>query len=419
MLLPFIVSANITSTLSYGTSGQDVSELQSILIESGCLNHVATGYFGSLTMNALKCWQKQNSIANTGSVDAPTITTLNKVMASAPASSATTQISTDITTSATVCPSGYTCTPTTPSSATVTCPAGFTCTTNPSAPAIDDCPAGYDCMSTNQSTINSTITLPPATPAQTTALMALCTASGQDCNTVLNGYNTNAIFRSNMDIMLQQWQAKQHQLASTPCTPAEKTKVLDAFLSTHTEYIPANDPNNVRWNQFRNIYNSYNPINICPQQLTDLLVKVDAELKTGYSPSQTTTSQQQTSTQGVTGNSANPLNFLYNMAPNSAVAGDQNSASNIFNPGVSSIQTQQQQYQQIQQQQQANAQEQQKLQDQLDQIKWQQWQQKWQQDQQQQQQQFQQQLYNMLPSCSAYNSFNPAPIGTNGKSMCR
>ena len=110
LTVPLISHASINSNLSYGMSGPAVFTLQSVLVESGCLNHVPTAYFGQLTMNALECWQAKNNIPTTGQVDATTMTAMNKILNN---NSATTNTN-GATASTLVCPAGYTCSPTTP-----------------------------------------------------------------------------------------------------------------------------------------------------------------------------------------------------------------------------------------------------------------------------------------------------------------
>ena len=54
-------------SLSVGSRGDDVTELQQFLSAQGYLNVSATGYFGSLTASALGRWQSQNGVASSGS----------------------------------------------------------------------------------------------------------------------------------------------------------------------------------------------------------------------------------------------------------------------------------------------------------------------------------------------------------------
>jgi hypothetical protein len=257
--------------------------------------------------------------------------------------------------------------------------------------AIPLCPNGMTLASNcvtepNSSQVSQSLQLPPATSAQITSLMSLCTSAGLDCTATLNGYNTNAIFRSNMDSMIQQWQAKQQQTTPISCDisyKAENTKVLDDFLTVHSEYQPANDPNDVKWNLFKSIFESYNVKGICPQQLKSLLEKTDTQLKA-------TNPSYQSNVNPTSGtNSTNPLNFLYNMVSNSDKASVE--AGKIVEPGVYSIQAQEQQRKQQQQIQQ--------IQSSLDQMKQQQ-------EAQRQQQQFQQQLLQMRPNCNQVSLYD-------------
>ncbi len=76
------VSANTTlfnfaRTLSLGTRGQDVTELQKILISGKYLHTGATGYYGELTRSAVRAYQRANNLPTTGIVDTATLALLN------------------------------------------------------------------------------------------------------------------------------------------------------------------------------------------------------------------------------------------------------------------------------------------------------------------------------------------------------
>ena len=62
----------ITRNMGYGSRGEDVMHLQTMLIERGYLRTVATGYFGKLTVRAVKDFQKANTIPPTGFVGSRT-----------------------------------------------------------------------------------------------------------------------------------------------------------------------------------------------------------------------------------------------------------------------------------------------------------------------------------------------------------
>ena len=66
-VLPNIASAAITSNLTIGSKGSQVTELQQILVQKGLLSSV-TGYFGRATTAAVKELQKNNGLPVTGSV---------------------------------------------------------------------------------------------------------------------------------------------------------------------------------------------------------------------------------------------------------------------------------------------------------------------------------------------------------------
>ncbi|MDP2665522.1 MAG: peptidoglycan-binding domain-containing protein, partial [bacterium] len=74
---------NFTRNLGVGLSGDDVIELQKILIAAGLLKIDApTGNFGQLTKAAVQAFQKEKGIANTGFVGPLTRGELNKGSAS-------------------------------------------------------------------------------------------------------------------------------------------------------------------------------------------------------------------------------------------------------------------------------------------------------------------------------------------------
>lgn len=103
--------------LQVGSTGADVSALQSVLIQNGFSipsisnGSAAPGYFGSQTLTAVKAYQASRGIPNTGFVGPLTRAALN--------SGSTGSVTTS-------CPAGYTCAPSTP--VVVACPVGFICT---------------------------------------------------------------------------------------------------------------------------------------------------------------------------------------------------------------------------------------------------------------------------------------------------
>jgi peptidoglycan hydrolase-like protein with peptidoglycan-binding domain len=82
ILAPLTLFAMIDTNLAYNSSGNAVYELQDVLISDGCLTHEPTGYFGLLTLNAVKCFQIANNIPSTGYVGVLTRTVLNAIIAS-------------------------------------------------------------------------------------------------------------------------------------------------------------------------------------------------------------------------------------------------------------------------------------------------------------------------------------------------
>jgi peptidoglycan hydrolase-like protein with peptidoglycan-binding domain len=83
-----------SSYLSLGSTGNDVTELQKILIQKGFLSATATGYFGSLTENAVKQFQTSNGLSAVGFVGPGTRAVLNQIESSGTATNTTTASST-------------------------------------------------------------------------------------------------------------------------------------------------------------------------------------------------------------------------------------------------------------------------------------------------------------------------------------
>jgi|GEM_PF-3327497 len=67
-----------THGLSLGMKGNDVTQLQLFLTQSGVYSGSITGYFGSLTKAAVIALQKKNSLQQVGSVGPKTLALLNK-----------------------------------------------------------------------------------------------------------------------------------------------------------------------------------------------------------------------------------------------------------------------------------------------------------------------------------------------------
>jgi hypothetical protein len=68
----------ITRGLSLGSRGSDVKELQTYLIQEGYLQGEATGYYGKMTVTAVRTYQKAKGIAQTGTVGPKTREMLRK-----------------------------------------------------------------------------------------------------------------------------------------------------------------------------------------------------------------------------------------------------------------------------------------------------------------------------------------------------
>jgi hypothetical protein len=71
------VSGSFTELLTVGSSGAQVTALQSRLITDGFLTGSVTGYYGTLTQQAVSKYQKANGLSATGSVGPSTRDLLN------------------------------------------------------------------------------------------------------------------------------------------------------------------------------------------------------------------------------------------------------------------------------------------------------------------------------------------------------
>ncbi|HEX8994268.1 MAG TPA: peptidoglycan-binding domain-containing protein, partial [Candidatus Paceibacterota bacterium] len=81
-------NARFTQTLQRGSHGAEVTRLQSLLIGKGFLSGATTGYFGPLTENAVRAYQKANGLSPVGIVGTTTRGLLNNALASSTAPAA-------------------------------------------------------------------------------------------------------------------------------------------------------------------------------------------------------------------------------------------------------------------------------------------------------------------------------------------
>ncbi len=124
-ILPSLTLASINVSLKYGMRGDDVKSLQAFLVSKHFLSTPATGYFGTLTVKAVKAYQASVGVPATGLVGSMTRAKINGEL-SGPASgyiwavnkTSTNGSNASISSSAAVCPPGYTCTPPSTASAT-------------------------------------------------------------------------------------------------------------------------------------------------------------------------------------------------------------------------------------------------------------------------------------------------------------
>jgi peptidoglycan hydrolase-like protein with peptidoglycan-binding domain len=70
----------VTRALSYRSSGEEVKLLQGVLITRGFMSGAPTGYFGMVTMKALKDFQKSYNLTPTGAVGPRTKKVLNDIL---------------------------------------------------------------------------------------------------------------------------------------------------------------------------------------------------------------------------------------------------------------------------------------------------------------------------------------------------
>ena len=72
---------NFTNDLSPGAQGNDVTELQNRLTQEGFYTGPITGYFGTLTVRAVRAYQRKHGLPNVGLVGPMTRAELNSVNA--------------------------------------------------------------------------------------------------------------------------------------------------------------------------------------------------------------------------------------------------------------------------------------------------------------------------------------------------
>jgi N-acetylmuramoyl-L-alanine amidase len=78
---------NFTRTLFFGSRGDEVTELQKRLTQEGVYAGPITGYFGHLTVAALKAFQRKNGLDPVGVLGPKTRVLLNQGVVIAPPTS--------------------------------------------------------------------------------------------------------------------------------------------------------------------------------------------------------------------------------------------------------------------------------------------------------------------------------------------
>jgi peptidoglycan hydrolase-like protein with peptidoglycan-binding domain len=71
-------SYEFTTTLTIGSSGSEVTQLQTVLTQKGYYSGPITGYFGSLTAAGVKAFQKAKGLSQVGIVGPQTRAALNQ-----------------------------------------------------------------------------------------------------------------------------------------------------------------------------------------------------------------------------------------------------------------------------------------------------------------------------------------------------
>jgi peptidoglycan hydrolase-like protein with peptidoglycan-binding domain len=224
LLFPAISSAAINQNLSYGISSSAVTDLQNFLTTQGFYKGPITGNFFSLTRKAVVAYQSSLGIPDTGFVGALTRAAINNALSEASSSSgsvATVQTDT--------VPIQQNVSVTSVPSSTVSC----------NGINYPECPSGQALVcSTDGMQPYCQTPPPPATAAQLAGIVYLCTfanAQGSStdsaiaCNSgaLLNGYNSNAIFRSNIDSIIKTLEQKE---------AAQQTQYNNAQAQAFQEY---------------------------------------------------------------------------------------------------------------------------------------------------------------------------------------
>ncbi len=92
LLVPSVSMASIDTNLKYGQSGSSVSELQDFLVDNGFLHTNPTGFFGVLTLKAVKEYQISVDVPSTGYVGVLTRGKINSELNEVVASSTTAEL---------------------------------------------------------------------------------------------------------------------------------------------------------------------------------------------------------------------------------------------------------------------------------------------------------------------------------------
>ncbi len=82
LVVPTYAATLISSQLGLGSTGTDVSTLQTFLAQDSTVypQGLVTGYYGSLTQAAVMAWQTKNNISPTGNVGPITLAAINAAL---------------------------------------------------------------------------------------------------------------------------------------------------------------------------------------------------------------------------------------------------------------------------------------------------------------------------------------------------
>ena len=174
----------LSGNVGWGTTSGDVTSVQSHLAATGYFNQQPTGYYGNITMNAVKNYQTAHGIEATGYVGPITRGAIQNESCGGTSTTGSTGSNVGYTANsvAPVCPSGYTCTLAT-TTGTIYCPVGMVCKPLVAGTGVTKTTTVYDpgnyrnLLNSQSSTQNTGVNMPP--PSSTTALTGATATADQ------------------------------------------------------------------------------------------------------------------------------------------------------------------------------------------------------------------------------------------------